>query len=68
MTQGVRILTLYKIIFFSMSEMKMGVQDIEEMVPYELEIYQNLWVIEQKNRAKAANQAALQNRFKRRYK
>ena len=69
MTQGVRIITLYKIIFFAINELKMSVTDIENLLPYELEIYQNLWVIERKKEAKNFEKnrsVQLRNKFNRR--
>ena len=55
MVNGLRIITFYKIMFFALNEMKMNITEVENMLPYELEIYQNLLVIEQKRRLEAMN-------------
>jgi len=46
MCYGSTLFTVYQNIFFAINNMNMSVSDAEAMAPFELELYQNMWVIE----------------------
>ncbi len=53
MTQGIKLTTMYKSIYFTRSHMGISLSEIDNMIPYELDVFQSLWVIDERKRLEA---------------
>jgi hypothetical protein len=51
MTNGGQLASFYQVYYFLIRKLMMRPEDIEELVPYEVDLFLSMWAIEQKKKA-----------------